>query len=493
MKAMPHGLRHGILNGLVVSVLLLAVVVGSLRLDRIGERARLEAREQLAVEAGMAVLETEVEDLAAIARTLAGSSGVRAFLSTRDRDDVESDFTALIRHHRRVSQVRLLDDRGREQVRVQRGPQGVEVVGGADLQGKADRYYVQESRDLAPGEVYLSRLDLNVENGVVEEPAHPVLRVVTATDSGSYVVLNADGTALVGRLSGVQMLVDDQVPGWATGDGQIWEGELLKTWAEQELYGRRLTVLSQRAWPARAWLLPTLVVALPAWALLLVLGALLARYQAAREDAEARLRRLTKLSMSAHEDERREVARWLHDELGQQVTAVALQVERGAAMDDPIRREQAFSAAVDAVGAVLSKVHSLARELRTPVLDDLGLPDALEELARASGKRCDLDLAIDHPVPSAVSEQAYRIAEEAVRNAVRHSSCEQISVRVATGDGFLIVRVADDGAGFVQGMGDGLGLLGMRERAELMGGVLSVNTAPGKGTVVQAKLPLGAT
>ena len=216
---------------------------------------------------------------------------------------------------------------------------------------------------------------------------------------------------------------------------------------------------------------------------------------------EARYRRLV---IRAEEDERAHLARELHDEPLQLFLHLARSLERlastpevPAAIVEPLSR--ARLQALDAAG----RLRTLARNLRPPALDQLGFVPALSsmlaDVEETAGSR--VDLSVDGPTERLdpdVELGAFRIAEEAVRNAVRHGAPARIDVAVSLGPTALHLAVHDDGRGFVPeraaGQDEGhLGLLGMEERARLLGGRLEVRSSPGQGTTVEATLPLART
>lgn len=230
--------------------------------------------------------------------------------------------------------------------------------------------------------------------------------------------------------------------------------------------------------------------------------------QAIFEDVteERRERRLATryaaLVVQAEEDQRRRLARELHDEPLQLFVHLARRLEGlceapgtppAAAAGLAEARQQALNAAV--------RLRSLARDLRPPTLDHLGLVAALSSLLADVGEESDLhaDLHVGGQAVRLAADielGAFRIIQEAVRNALRHAGARRLQVSVEFGASELRLTVADDGCGFTPGGLDDigathLGLLGMRERARLFGGHLEVRSAPGAGTVIHAKVPLG--
>ena len=194
---------------------------------------------------------------------------------------------------------------------------------------------------------------------------------------------------------------------------------------------------------------------------------------------EAQGRELARRTLAAQERERIRIARELHDEVGQTLTAVLWQLERGE-----------LAEAGEGVRGAVEEVREIARRLRPEALDDLGLHSALAALTvriqQSSGVR--VERAIE---PSELtSEQelvVYRVTQEALTNVARHSGARTAEVRLARRGRSLVLEVADDGCGF-DGPAAGTGLRGMRERAALVGAALEVQSRPGAGTTVRLVL-----
>lgn len=204
-------------------------------------------------------------------------------------------------------------------------------------------------------------------------------------------------------------------------------------------------------------------------------------------------RRSRELVVKTREEERRRLRRDLHDGVGPSLAALALQVEtaRDLAAEDPDAAAGLLTTLAPRINAVVADVRSLVHELRPPTLDELGLAGATRELAaRLSGPaRVDVETDVLEPLPAAVEVAAYRIAGEAVTNAVRHSGAGSIRVRLCRDPEALVVQVADDGAGLAGDHRPGVGLASMRQRSEELGGTLDVRSS-GTGTTVTARLPL---
>lgn len=208
------------------------------------------------------------------------------------------------------------------------------------------------------------------------------------------------------------------------------------------------------------------------------------------EATQQRYRGLARGVWRVQEDERRNLARELHDELGQLLTALIHRLERLA--DD--ERESSLDLARQA----LSRVRKLSRLLRPPVLDDLGLPAALNWLARQTREHTGLDVAVKTPAALLRLEPdmetlMYRIAQEALTNAIKHAGARRVVLELERVGSELELRIRDDGCGFaphsLDGR-DGSGLGGMRDRVALFGGSLAVRSAPGRGTEIVATLTL---
>jgi len=218
---------------------------------------------------------------------------------------------------------------------------------------------------------------------------------------------------------------------------------------------------------------------------------------------ERRFRGLAKAVWKVQEEERRRLARELHDGVGQTLTALALELER-------TRQKLAREGAPELAGRVgegielarqaLDEIRELSRLLRPPVLDDLGLPAALSWLARSLGERTGLEVAlavdgIDGELDPDLATLVFRLVQEALTNVLRHSGAASAEVAVRRTPRALELRVADAGRGFdaaaalADGEAAGSGLRGMRDRLELFGGRLTIASSPGRGTAVAATVP----
>ena len=227
-----------------------------------------------------------------------------------------------------------------------------------------------------------------------------------------------------------------------------------------------------------------------------------ARTGQALRERRARVRQLLTRIYEEKEAESQRFARELHDKVGQGLTAVGLQVGLVRSRLGPSDLHEVSPLLDDAAAAVeqtVSQLRDVLGELRPPALDEFGLLSALrlsgERLARLGG--FNLRVSGDGPAPRpchAVEVVAFRIAQEALTNVVRHSRARNVSVSLSRFDGRLRVAIQDDGAGFDPattpgGGSDRLGLIGMLERAEALGGELTVDSAAGAGTAVVFECP----
>lgn len=219
-------------------------------------------------------------------------------------------------------------------------------------------------------------------------------------------------------------------------------------------------------------------------------------------DAKQRLQALSNRMLEMQEAERRHIARELHDEIGQSLTAIKLSVDALARHlhDDPARHLATEIAA--AAGHVLDQVRQLSLDLRPPQLDDLGLRAALHWLVKRhaceGGPVIELEAPEDVPGCTPQAETAcFRIVQETLTNALRHADASQVRIELSADAGHCCLEVSDNGCGFdvtaarARALkGSSLGLLSMQERAALAGGELSIASGAGDGTCVRARFPL---
>jgi len=218
------------------------------------------------------------------------------------------------------------------------------------------------------------------------------------------------------------------------------------------------------------------------------------------ERSRRELHSLSAQLIRAQEAERARIARELHDRLGQILTSISIDIDRHAARTS--RRDASFQGFLAKFRTDLNEAHATVRELtaslRPGILDDLGLVAAvesyLEEYEDRTGIACHFDSGVDSlELGQDISVALYRVAQEALTNAARHSGAQRVEVKLSREDqGHLLLRIRDDGCGFDLASLDwqtSFGLLGMRERLQLVGGQMEIVTRPGAGTEIKASVP----
>ncbi len=214
------------------------------------------------------------------------------------------------------------------------------------------------------------------------------------------------------------------------------------------------------------------------------LNSMLDRLEDERRDSGRR-------ALVAQESERARIARELHDEVGQTLTAVALRAERAAG--EALSQDQALREIAQSVVRSLDDVHRIGRELRPEALDDLGLVNALIALTSRVGDQSGIEINRElegglPPLAPEVELVIYRVAQEAMTNALRHAGATRLTVSLHRGEDHVALRVSDDGRGMPAAPREG-GVRGMRERALLIGAELEISSANGDGTEVRLTVP----
>lgn len=222
---------------------------------------------------------------------------------------------------------------------------------------------------------------------------------------------------------------------------------------------------------------------------------------------QEQLRRLSRQVIQDQEDERKRISRELHDVIAQVLTGINVQLATLQA--EATVNPRAFARNIARTQRLVEKsvdiVHQFARELRPAVLDDLGLVPALhshlKDFAKQAGIRVHMNAFTTGPIDkldTAGRTTLYRVAQEALTNVARHAQASRVEVSLLKTPAGLRLCIQDDGKSFVveQALNpkknQRLGLLGMRERVEMIGGQFTVSSVPGQGTLVQAEIPLGA-
>ncbi len=219
------------------------------------------------------------------------------------------------------------------------------------------------------------------------------------------------------------------------------------------------------------------------------------RTQAELRQGEARLRALSHRLHSVREEECERIARDLHDQLGQDLTALELDLRWAARQHGQAPLGAELAALADRVSSTIGQVRRLATELRPSVLDQLGLAAALQWLVREHAARNEVrtELALaDVTAPPELATAMFRILQEALTNVARHSGARTVWVTLSETADDLVMEVADDGRGLAEGAlskPGSLGILGMRERATLAGGAVALTGRPGGGLTLTVRMP----
>ena len=227
------------------------------------------------------------------------------------------------------------------------------------------------------------------------------------------------------------------------------------------------------------------------------------------EDAVRARREQEQLSarlLEIEEDDKKKLSRELHDEIGQTLAVLQIEITNALAMADKPSAviKERLRRTRDLAERIVQTVRNIALMLRPALLDDLGLVPALqwqlEDFGRRSGIVCEFsEDGVDDLLPESVKTCVYRIVQEALHNCEKHAGANRVSVVLRQRTDSLAVEVRDNGCGFelneksMPNRNAGLGILGMRERAARVGGTLALETAPGRGTRLTLSVPLAAT
>ncbi|HEY7471191.1 MAG TPA: PAS domain S-box protein [Gemmatimonadota bacterium] len=213
-----------------------------------------------------------------------------------------------------------------------------------------------------------------------------------------------------------------------------------------------------------------------------------------------RLRAFGADALRAAEEERQRIARELHDDTAQRLAGLMLLLKVAGQIEDREERELRMEQIRGEIADAADGVRRIARGLRPPALDEMGLSAALDSLVRSlrRGIHPDIELVLERTGGRRLDADAelalYRIVQEALANAVRHAGASRIRVSLRADDDAVSAEIDDDGRGLAADRGDGddvpgMGLVGMRERARNAGGALEIDSAPGAGTRVRVVLP----
>lgn len=218
------------------------------------------------------------------------------------------------------------------------------------------------------------------------------------------------------------------------------------------------------------------------------------------KDNAARLETLSHQLLTVQEEERRRLARELHDQIGQQLAGLKLNLEALRARHTELAHEPRLVDSLELIDQTIAQVGDTSLDLRPSMLDDLGLEAALRAHARRQQARSGCAIAVHGTVTRRLADHvetaAFRVVQEAVRNAVTHGRAQRIDIVLEPTDAWLTVTIRDDGIGFDEAAparetrSSGMGLPSMRERVDLVTGELEVRSVVGGGTTIRVRLPL---
>ena len=224
--------------------------------------------------------------------------------------------------------------------------------------------------------------------------------------------------------------------------------------------------------------------------------------QAKLAQAYDRLRRLTRRLEATKEEERQRIARELHDEMGPALTAVIINLQLMSGSKDEEKSDKWLVDSIEIVDRMVQQVRDLSLALRPPLLDEVGFLSAIRGYLETQAERTGLKIQIEGPpeldaFPPEIEITAFRVIQEAVSNVIRHAESTKVTVSIELEAQTLILSVEDDGIGFdtraamnASAPGSALGLVGMQERVQILGGEFSIESKLGEGTRVDVRIPV---
>jgi PAS domain S-box-containing protein len=216
-----------------------------------------------------------------------------------------------------------------------------------------------------------------------------------------------------------------------------------------------------------------------------------------RKQAEEALSKANRRLIEAQEQERAWIARELHDNIGQQLAMLA--IELGQLRDNPAATQRHVKELLNRVVEISEEIRALSHELHSSTLDYLGVVPGIRSWCREFGERQKMEIDfkddVSHPVPSEIGLCLFRILQEALHNAVKYSGVKRIEVELAERSNEVHLKIKDSGHGFdieAAKRGSGLGLRSMQERAQLVGGTIAIESKPMQGTSIRVRVPFQA-
>lgn len=215
-----------------------------------------------------------------------------------------------------------------------------------------------------------------------------------------------------------------------------------------------------------------------------------------------RLRGLTRRLEATKEEERRRIARELHDEMGPALTAVIINLQLITNGKDTEKSDQRVSESIEIVDRMVQQIRDLSLALRPPLLDEIGFLSAIRAYLETQAERTGLIIEVESPpelidFPAEVEITAFRVIQEAVSNAIRHAEATEVRVSIEHDAGTLILAIKDNGVGFdtdvvvnMTAPAASVGLVGMRERVQILGGEFFIESEPGSGTAIDVRIPV---
>jgi len=550
----------------LAAVFIATLAYSYLSLRLADERDRINIEEAHHVQVQSVVLSTDLRFIAYTLSFLHDQIHAHGMLDTdAERVNFAHDLYSFMHNNELFDQIRFIDAAGMERLRVEAGQDGPFVVPDENLQFKGNSYYFRKTMALDTKQIYISRLDLNREHGMVEYPFKPVIRFamkvlrangkaagiliinhkaqdmldrygrVTAPTNGLPMLLNADGYWLSHPdpkqtwgfmfAAGANRTMAKTAPErWAriqrSESGQFeHQGSIISFATVYPLTPfaslRHLSLAGQDSnqyWkvvsqfpaasieavvaPIRMRVLLTSLLAGLLVSLLIVLAL------RARTNQAALLQQVQALSrdlLQARELERADIARTLHDEFGQMLTAIQIQ----AKLSDQRCQVRDCTAAIDSIHRVeqfterLQNSTSAVLKLLKPAhLEELGLFESVKDLCAEWQHNADFKVAFslqgaEQQLPEQVDIQLFRMVQEGLTNIARHSGATQARIGFRFKANRLLLSIEDNGCGLdIEQVSIGNGLTGMRERTRMLGGTLEIARIPDGGTRFVFRIPV---